>query len=90
MDEQQDAHGKIVPKVQKTNPSVAALGEKGNKAATSTAGIALGIKAILPSFKRTVNFTNHHPHALQQDDHIHRELQAQIDDIDIPGFAFRH
>ncbi|KYE81083.1 hypothetical protein AF389_24995, partial [Salmonella enterica subsp. enterica serovar Typhimurium] len=31
---------KIVPKVQKTNPSVAAKGEKGNNAATSTAGIA--------------------------------------------------
>ena len=30
---------KMVPKVQKTKPNVAALGEKGNSAATSTAGM---------------------------------------------------
>lgn len=65
---------KMVPKVQKTKPNVAALGEKGNSAATSTAGMALRNKAILPAFKRTVNFTDHHAHALQQNDHVHGEL----------------
>ncbi|WP_415915856.1 hypothetical protein, partial [Salmonella enterica] len=31
-----------------------------------------------------------HPHAQPQDDQLHTAEQAQIHEIDIPGFAVRH